>query len=132
MDNSEILACFKKKLIETFKAFDDFCAKNDITYFAAFGTAIGAIRHKGIIPWDDDIDVFMDWENYKKFLDLRSELAGTDYDIISRRNSDYSLTYAKFYNKNTTLWERVNRKYSYGVFIDVEPLGYVCDYESAK
>jgi len=46
---------FKKKLIETFKAFDAFCAENGLRYFATGGTAIGTVRHKGIIPWDDDM-----------------------------------------------------------------------------
>lgn len=132
MNENERLACFKSKLIETYKAFDDFCAKNNITYFAAFGTAIGAIRHKGIIPWDDDIDVFMDWDNYQRFLDLKPTLLGTGYDIISKKETGYPLTFAKFYNKNTTLLERIHMKNTYGVFIDVEPLGYVSDIETAR
>ena len=56
MDN-DVLVQYKNKLVEVMKSFDRFCTDNQLQYFASSGTAIGAIRHKGFIPWDDDIDV---------------------------------------------------------------------------
>ena len=50
--------------------FDEFCQKHGLKYSLAFGSLIGAARHKGFIPWDDDIDVYMMREEYEKFVEL--------------------------------------------------------------
>ena len=57
----------KSVLLKTLIRFNEFCEKNDIKYSLAYGTALGAIRHKGFIPWDDDIDVLMMRSEYNKF-----------------------------------------------------------------
>lgn len=54
--------------LELFKAFKDYCDRNDLTYFALGGTLLGAVRHKGFIPWDDDMDLGMPREDYEVFL----------------------------------------------------------------
>ena len=56
------------KLLEIAKYFDAFCKKNDVVYYLMGGSALGAVRHKGFIPWDDDFDVFMTYHNYIKFI----------------------------------------------------------------
>ena len=75
-------------------------------YYAAYGTALGAVRHRGIIPWDDDIDVWMPCEDYERFLSLRNQLTATPYEILDIQNKGYYLYFAKFCDKNTTLIER--------------------------
>ena len=123
---------FKEILLRTMKAFDAFCQKNNIKYVAAYGTVIGAIRHQGMIPWDDDIDVFMDWENYNRFLALREEAKAIDYRIIDRHDHGYYLPMAKFVDTKTTIWEHKKYPFTYGVYIDIFPLGYANDKNCAR
>ena len=118
----EMLKVFKQKLVETMSAFIGFCAENNITYFATGGTAIGAIRHKGFIPWDDDIDVCMLRSEYDRFLALCDKCKGTGYEIMDYHSRGIPTPYAKFVNMNTTLVEFDYNPVSTGLFIDVFPL----------
>ena len=67
MRNSRDLKELQNKMLELVEYFDIFCGKHDIVYYLMGGTALGAVRHAGFIPWDDDFDVFMDYKNYQKF-----------------------------------------------------------------
>ena len=59
----------KKIQLEILAYIDSFCKKNNISYFIKYGTLLGAVRHKGFIPWDDDIDISMDREHYNMFIE---------------------------------------------------------------
>ena len=120
--NKNQLVAYKRKLIETMSAFINFCNEHDITYFATGGTAIGAVRHKGFIPWDDDIDVCMLRSEYDRFLGFRDKCEGTGYSIIDYHTSGNPAPFAKFVNMNTTLVEFDYNPISMGLFIDVFPL----------
>lgn len=121
---------FKKKLIETFKAFDSFCKEHGIRYFACGGTLIGAARHKGMIPWDDDVDVCMLREDYERFLSFRGHVEN-HYDIMDERDKNYWLhLLAKFVDTETSLWEVEEFPCVTGVYIDIFPL-YECNAENA-
>ena len=109
---------FKEILLQTFQAFDQFCKKNDLTYFGGYGTVLGAIRHKGLIPWDDDIDVVMPRKDYNKFLSLKDKVEG-DYEIVNRDNEGYYLNFAKFQNTKTTILPSPELPFVLGVFVDV-------------
>jgi len=113
---------YKRILIETLKYFDSFCKKNNIKYVGAAGTAIGTVRHKGIIPWDDDIDVIMTYDQYEKFLMCSKQLEDTDYEIFKPGDHRYYLSFSKFCNKKTTIWEISKCECVIGVFIDVFPV----------
>lgn len=116
------LSPIQKVLLETFKAFDQFCKENHIQYFAAYGTLIGAIRHKGFIPWDDDMDVYMLREEYDKFLSLREKMHTTKYKVADYHDDGYPYDFAKFYDTTKTFWEYPQFPFVIGPFVDVFPL----------
>lgn len=118
---SQELAEYKNILVEALKFLDAFCKSHNIKYFAEGGTAIGAVRHKGFIPWDDDMDVAMFREDYDRFLSLKQELAGSHYRIIDYHDNGYFLPAAKFIDMNTTIWEVKEQPYIMGAYIDVFP-----------
>ena len=84
---------YKEILLNTMKSLMNFCEKHGIQYVAAYGTVLGAVRHKGIIPWDDDIDIIMNRENYEKFLRLRNSSDLGHYEIIDIHNVIDALVY---------------------------------------
>ncbi len=116
------LSPIQKVLLETFKAFDLFCKDNNIQYFAAYGTLIGAIRHKGFIPWDDDMDVYMLREEYDKFLSLREKVQSTKYKIADYHDDGYPYDFAKYYDNTKTFWEYPQFPFVIGPFVDIFPL----------
>lgn len=113
---------YNEILLHTMKTFIKLCEDHDITYYIAYGSAIGAVRHKGLIPWDDDIDVYMLRKDYERFLALKGSLAGSGYGIVDPTDEGYYLPFAKFMDMNTTIWEVKKWEYVIGVFIDVFPL----------
>lgn len=109
-------------LLDTFKAFARFCKQNDIQYFATSGTLLGAIRHKGFIPWDDDIDVFLLRKDYDKLLALKKDMQDTEYMVADFHDRGYPYEFAKFYDKTKTFWEYKQFPFLIGPFIDLFPL----------
>ena len=113
---------FKELLHKTFRFTIDFFQKHDLSWFCAFGTAIGAVRHNDIIPWDDDIDLLMPRKDYERLLTLKEDLIGTGYTLMSRNDENYCFPFAKIIDENTTIWEAPRYPFVLGVFIDIFPL----------
>lgn len=116
----------QKAILDIFVHIQDLCKRNDIPYYAVAGTCLGAIRHHGFIPWDDDIDIAIPIQDFDRFLTLaESELPDHLKVFRSDRTQHFRRIYAKIHNVNTTSIEDETLKYKdahTGVWVDVLPL----------
>jgi lipopolysaccharide cholinephosphotransferase len=113
----------QKKLLEMFEWLTNFLHENNLRYYMIDGTMLGAARHKGFIPWDDDIDIAMPRDDYEKLLTLLKD--DLDHYVVESPNSsaaDYVYGISKFYDINTTMTEELKHNVTRGVYIDIFPL----------
>lgn len=118
LTNEEIKTVSLQIMVEV----HSFCEKNDIRYTLGYGTLLGAVRHKGFIPWDDDLDILMPRPDYEKFCNTFK--SDKDYEVISSYTNNCYLAYARVCDMKATLVEpyapwcdRIT-----GVWIDVFPI----------
>ncbi len=117
----------QNELLDMMKEFHAICEQNNIRYYMLGGTLLGAVRHKGFIPWDDDIDVGIPREDYERLLNLNFSRISTNLEVISEKNDvNYPYAFAKLCNKNTTLVESNDVKFVSGIYIDIFPLDGIC------
>lgn len=113
----------QERLLEMLSYFHKLCEKNELRYYLLYGTALGAARHEGFIPWDDDIDVGMprgDYEALKKV--VAAENLGRFCFEYPGCAIDYAYPYGKMYDTGTTLIENTRYRTKRGIFIDIFPL----------
>lgn len=113
------------KLLDIFLYFKRICEENNLTYWCGGGTMLGAVRHKGFIPWDDDLDVFMPRKDYEILYDKWSEIADTNHYVLVRSDDkhnyhhtamnlvDIQSTYVNRHNENEDIY--------HGCYIDIIP-----------
>ena len=115
--------------LDIFQKFAKICEQHNLHYFALYGTIVEAMLHKGMIPWDDDMDVGMPREDYERFC---KECVSEFHDpyLLQTPYTDcgYYFSFAKIRNKNTTCVSKVMQKAGFcqGIFLDIFPLDY-CD-----
>ncbi|MFA6756049.1 MAG: LicD family protein [Bacilli bacterium] len=106
--------------------FDNFCKSNNIKYSLYGGTLLGAVRHKGFIPWDDDIDVLMTRNNYDKFINTYK--SNKRYTLINYGNNKgcTNISFSKIFDNNTDAEEDNAKKIpGEGVWLDIFPFDYL-------
>ena len=103
------------------------CEKNNINYFLDAGSMLGAVRHEGFIPWDDDMDIGMLDEDYKKFLKIASKEIGEEFFLDNYElDKEYGLVFSKVRLKDTLYRERLGSTTAkhQEIFVDVFPYFY--------
>lgn len=120
---SEDKIIWKDKIKGILFFIDDFCKKHNIKYYCCGGTAIGVARHKGFIPWDDDIDIAMPRPDYMKFIECFNAENPKGFEFISYYNTDnFYYGMAKVCLTDTTLIEFKGQPYIEGLYVDIFPL----------
>lgn len=117
----------KNKELELLKIFIDTCEKLQLKYYMIGGTLLGAVRHKGFIPWDDDIDVAMPRKEYEEFLQKAQELLPKNVFVQSYHSDpNVPFAFAKLRDSDTTFVETSIRKFNvnHGVYIDIFPIDF--------
>ena len=104
-----------------------FCEANGLRYFLSSGTLIGAVRHKGYIPWDDDIDIYMPRQDYEQFLLTYTDAKGIYRAINPATEPHYYYTFAKVVDLRTRMVEKETEGYEIGVYMDIFPVDYVTE-----
>lgn len=117
----------KKLSLEILKEVIEFCDSNNIKYYIFYGTLLGAVRHKGFIPWDDDIDICVPRLDYEKFLEIfsSSKLKTSNYRIIGK----YPTIFTKVFSSNTLGYYKNYQELGFGVSIDIFPIDVVPEKE---
>lgn len=115
----------KARLVEMVKELDRICEENGLTLYMSGGTLLGAVRHKGFIPWDDDIDMYLIRPDYDKFIEIMRERNKTDrYKLCEHKlQKEYIYPFAKYIDTRTLLVEKGGYAgVQMGAFIDIFPV----------
>lgn len=115
----------QKKLVEVYKEIRSLCEENDIRYFAGYGTAIGAVRHHGVIPWDDDIDIEMPWKDYLRFIEVAKKKLPKHLKVLNGMEKGGVFIFSKVFDTRSTFFisHVLNKPEQLtGVYVDIFPI----------
>lgn len=113
----------QRKIIGNLEAIDTVCREHGLRYYLWAGTMLGAVRHKGFIPWDDDMDICMPRPDYEQLISHWREWLPQPYEVIApETDPTYPYPFAKIEDASTTVLERPDFKFLEGIYIDVFPI----------
>lgn len=125
VDKEKQLREHQKVMLDMLKIIDGICKKNNISYMLFAGTALGAVRHEGFIPWDDDLDIIMLRRDYEKFMHVAlKELDADSYYLQKEFSEHWPMFFSKLRKNNTACIERYiprDEKVHQGIYIDIFP-----------
>lgn len=122
MTQSKTVKDVQNKILEIMKYIDALCRKNNIVYYIMGGTALGAVRHGGFIPWDDDLDIFMTPDEYVKFKECFEKDASDRFVLQEWKTVPEHLEYAKIRMNGTTFIEeslKDRKDMHHGIYVDI-------------
>ena len=126
--NPEDRKKYNAKLIGILKKIMSICEKNNIRWFVGYGGCIGAIRHKGCIPWDDDIDVCIPRPDYDRFVEIAKRTNLGNYELaVINETPEYFEHFVRMYDKNSTILFDTWHTHVSGIFIDIFPIDGAAD-----
>ena len=110
-------------ILKIIEAVDQVCSEHHLHYYIWAGTMLGAVRHKGFIPWDDDMDICMPRPDYDLLMQHAHEWLPAPYEAVcAETDPRYPFPFGKIQDSSTTLIERAHINYIGGLYIDVFPL----------
>lgn len=113
----------QSKLLEMLRYFHTVCVENHIRYYIVEGSFLGAVRHKGFIPWDDDIDVGVPRQDYDRLIQIMKKSSHKKYVLESPgENKDFIYSFSKIYDTETTLVAKSRYYVCRGIYLDIFPL----------
>lgn len=127
-DTSQTLKKLQETELEILDEISDLCTKHDITWWLDSGTALGARRHHGFIPWDDDIDIGMLRKDYDLFCKLAPKELPPEYSFHNARlENNFAPLFSKIWKEGTkfTTQETLDANCSQGIFVDIFPYDYI-------
>lgn len=127
-ENNCMIKEIQKIILDIFTEVDKVCTKNNLRYYAIGGTCLGAVRHQGFIPWDDDMDIAMPREDYERFKKIAQKQLPSHLRIYDASNGEhFYCKFMKVHNIHTTFIEKgmleyLDRYNGSGVYVDIMPL----------
>ena len=125
--NAEIQT-IQEKLLKMLTFFNNFCEEKGLSYYVVGGTMLGAARHHGFIPWDDDVDVGMPRNDFEELIKYAGNVFDTyTFETLQSSDTNYCFPFTKLYDTSTLLIENTRHVLKRGLYIDIFPLDGVGD-----